>query len=57
MKTGILPDRDNPSVGYDHEIKMVTIDIGEERYEFSTIDAVAIASNILSMVEVVLRNE
>ena len=57
MKTGDLPSRDGStaSVNYNRDTQMVMIDINGEQEELSVIDAIAFASKILIMTEVVLR--
>lgn len=58
MKEGNLPSRDGSQtdVNYNHETKMIMIDVNGEKEEVPVIDAIAFAGNILAMVEVVLRN-
>lgn len=58
MKTGNLPSRDGSQtdVNYNHETKMIMLDVNGEKEEISVVDAIAFAGNILAMIEVVMRN-
>ena len=58
MREGNLPSRDGTQtdVNYNHETKMIMIDVNGEKEEVTVIDAIAFAGNILAMVEVVMRN-
>ena len=58
MKEGNLPSRDlsQTDVNYNHETKMIMIDVNGEKEELQVVDAIAFAGNILAMAEVVLRN-
>lgn len=55
---GSLPSRDGSQtdVYYNHETKMIMIDVNGEKEELPIVEAIAFAGNILAMVEVVLRN-
>lgn len=59
MREGDLPSRDGSvtNVDYNHESKMVVIEVNGEREELSVIDTVALLVKVASMLEVVLRNE
>jgi hypothetical protein len=58
MKEGNLPSRDGSQtdVNYNHETKMIRVEINGEKQELPVIEALNLAGLIIAMTQVVLSN-